>query len=240
MAKTKIEWTDTVWNPTTGCTKISPGCNNCYAERMALRLHAMGNKKYINGFNLSMHNDLVYKPLEWKSPKIIFVNSMSDLFHEDVSDNFIFRIFETMSEAYWHKFQILTKRSNRLIDLDNKISWPKNAWIGVSVENDSYLYRIKELQKIKTRNKFISFEPLLGKIKDIDLNFIEWVIVGGESGPQSRKIEEEWVLHIRDECLKNETPFFFKQWGGVNKRKTGRKLEGRYWNEVPLGLFQHV
>jgi len=230
----KIEWTDSSWNPITGCTKVSPGCENCYAERMAKRLKAMRNPNYKNGFKLSVHENSFDLPLSWKTPQYIFVNSMSDLFHEDVPVDCIQRIFEVMRQAYWHTFQILTKRSSRLQELDNQIEWAPNIWMGVSVETQDYAFRINDLRSTNALVKFISFEPLLGPIKQLDLQGIDWVIVGGESGPKSRKIEESWVIQIRDICNSQKLPFFFKQWGGTNKKKTGRLLEGRTWDEMPV------
>jgi protein gp37 len=234
MALSKIEWTNSSWNPLTGCTKISLGCQNCYAERMARRLMAMGNPNYKNGFKMTLHEKTLELPLKWKTPKYIFVNSMSDLFHEDVPDDFIIRIFKVMQTAYWHTFQVLTKRSERLIRLNEKINWSPNIWMGVSVETPEYLYRIEHLRKSKAVIKFLSLEPLLEQLNGIDLSQIDWVIVGGESGPGARKMHEDWVLEIKDSCLKQNVPFFFKQWGGVNKKKNGRLLEGKYWDQMPL------
>ena len=234
MANTsKIEWTESTWNPVTGCTKISPGCKNCYAERFALRLKTMGNSNYENGFKLTTHEHLLGLPLTWKTPRIIFVNSMSDLFHKDIPFNFILNVFDTMRKAYWHTFQILTKRSQRLVELYPKIDWPSNVWMGVSVENKEYTFRIDHLRQTQSYIKFISFEPLLSSFPSIDLNGIDWVIVGGESGPGARPIKEKWVTEIRDQCLINKVPFFFKQWGGINKKKNGRMLQGQIWGEVP-------
>lgn len=233
MASSKIEWTDSSWNPITGCTKISPGCQNCYAERMAKRLKAMGNPNYKNGFTLAIHENSLELPLSWKTPQYIFVNSMSDLFHKDVPIDFIHKIFTVMRQASWHTFQILTKRSERLRELDNQIEWSPNIWMGVSIETQDYVYRINDLRSSNAEVKFISFEPLLGPITNLDLHGIDWVIVGGESGPKSRKIEKAWVLQIRDFCFSQNVPFFFKQWGGTNKKKTGRLLEGRTWDEIP-------
>jgi protein gp37 len=236
MADSKIEWTDSTWNPVTGCTKISPGCKNCYAERMAKRLKAMGQPNYKNGFNLTLHHHMLEKPLEWKKPSLIFVNSMSDLFHQDVPLEFILQVFNTMKEANWHQFQLLTKRSERLMELSPKITWLDNVWMGVSVENQEYTYRIDHLRKTEAKIKFLSIEPLIGPVNEMNLNNINWVIVGGESGPRSRPIEKDWVLDIKDQCKKANVPFFFKQWGGTNKKKTGRLLQGRTWDELPTNL----
>jgi protein gp37 len=239
-SKSTIEWTESTWNPVTGCTKISEGCKNCYAERMAKRLQAMGNKNYIDGFKLKLHQDQLALPFQWKKPRTIFVNSMSDLFHKDVPDYFIFKVFDVMRQANWHNYQILTKRSARLLQLSSKIKWPPNVWMGVTVENDNYINRIDDLRKTKAIIKFISFEPLLGPANDLDLNDIDWVIVGGESGPKARAIKESWIIDIKDQCNLNNITFFFKQWGGVNKKKTGRKLLGKYWNGVPKPTFQYT
>lgn len=228
-----IEWTESTWNPLTGCTKVSPGCSNCYAERMALRLRAMGNPNYTNGFSITMHEDVLKLPLKWRKPQTIFVNSMSDLFHEEVPDNFIFSVFDIMRRAEWHCFQILTKRSQRLLELSPQLSWMPNIWMGVSVENQDYAFRIDHLRGTGAKVKFLSLEPLLGPIPSLNLKGIDWLIVGGESGPRSRAMEESWVINIRNQCQETNTPFFFKQWGGINKKKTGRELEGQTWAEMP-------
>lgn len=232
--KSKIEWTEVTWNPITGCTKISEGCANCYAERMAKRLNKMKNKRYLNGFDITIHDDLIGKPLEQKNSKMIFVCSMSDLFHEDISDEVIIRIFETMNLAHWHTFQVLTKRSHRLVEISNKLKFTKNIWIGVTVENSNNSYRINDINKIQAAVKFISFEPLIGDISTkTNLNGIDWVIVGGESGPGARPMRESYVKNIKTICDKENIPFFFKQWGGVNKKKTGRLLDGEFYNNYP-------
>ena len=232
--KSKIEWTDSTWNPVTGCTKISSGCKNCYAERMALRLQAAHNPSYINGFQLTLHERALPLPLTWRKPQSIFVNSMSDLFHEDVPDEFIIKVFRIMNQASWHRFQILTKRSRRLSELSPRLNWADNIWMGVSVEDSEQTYRINELRQTDAIVKFISFEPLLGLIPDLNLDDIDWVIVGGESGPHSRHMDYQWVTSIRDQCQNLTVPFFFKQWGGVQKKKNGRELEGRTWDEMPI------
>ena len=229
-----IEWTDSTWNPLTGCTKISLGCTNCYAERMALRLQAIGQPNYANGFQITLHENLIELPLCWRKPQTIFVNSMSDLFHEEVPDEFIFRVFDTMRRAKWHRFQILTKRSKRLLDLSPHLQWMPHIWVGVSVENQNYTFRIEHLRKTGASIKFLSLEPLLGPIPDLSLEGIDWVIVGGESGPRARALEASWVIDIRNQCQRAKVPFFFKQWGGINKKKAGRLLEGRTWDETPL------
>lgn len=233
MAKSQIEWTGYSWNPITGCTKISDGCRNCYAERMAKRLQAMGRERYRNGFELTIHEDALETPLKWKKEQMVFVCSMSDLFHEDVPLEFMEKVFTTMHEASWHKYQVLTKRAERLLELDQYIKWTDNIWAGVTVESAKYVDRIDCLRQIGAKVKFLSLEPLIGYPGEIDLEGIDWVIVGGESGPGSRKIEESWVKDIRDQCLEAETPFFFKQWGGMNKKKAGRVLEGRTWSQFP-------
>lgn len=230
-----IEWTDATWNPVTGCTKISPGCKHCYAERMAIRLRAMGQPNYRNGFDLTVHEQTLDLPLRWKRPQMIFVNSMSDLFHDDVPVDFIVRAFNVMGKASWHRFQVLTKRSARLAELSPLLPWAPNIWTGVSVETREYQYRIDHLRATGAHIKFLSLEPLLGPIPGIDLSGIDWVIVGGESGHRARPIELPWVTEIRDQCLQARVPFFFKQWGGVNKKKAGRELEGRTWEQMPPG-----
>jgi protein gp37 len=237
MPPSTIEWTDSTWNPVTGCTKVSPGCKHCYAERIAFRLQAMGQQKYANAFKLTLHEEELEKPLKWKKPQVIFVNSMSDLFHEDIPSEFIQRVFATMREASWHTFQILTKRSSRLVELNPKLEWPENVWMGVSVENQDYTPRIDHLRQTDAYIKFLSLEPLLGPLPALELQSIDWVIVGGESGPGARPMAEEWVIDIRDQCIKNSIPFFFKQWGGVNKKQAGRVLQGRTWDEVPAAAL---
>ena len=238
MAKnSSIEWTESTWNPITGCNKISLGCKNCYAERMAKRLEAMGSPNYENGFKLSLHEHALRLPLSWKKPQTIFVNSMSDLFHKNVPLEFILRVFETMSKAHWHLFQILTKRSERLLQLNKYLPWTKNIWMGVSIENEDYINRIDHLKKTDAAVKFLSLEPLLGPINNLELKNIDWVIVGGESGPSARPMLERWVIDIKDQCIEQNTPFFFKQWGGVNKKKAGRVLEGKIWDELPKVEF---
>ncbi len=232
-SKSTIEWTESTWNPVTGCTKISDGCKHCYAERMALGLKAMGQPNYVNGFEVTMHAQMLETPLKWKRPQTIFVNSMSDLFHEDVPVEFIYQVFETMQQANWHTFQVLTKRAERLQELSSQLSWNDNIWMGVTVENAKYVSRIDSLRSTGAKIKFISFEPLLSEIKELDLTGIDWAIVGGESGPGARPMKEEWVLDIRQQCYDNDVPFFFKQWGGTNKKKAGRMLEGRTWDGIP-------
>ena len=229
----EIEWTESTWNPVTGCTKVSTGCKHCYAERMAERLQAMGQPNYRQGFELTLQPQLLEAPLHWRKPQTIFVNSMSDLFHEDIPLHYIRRVFEVMRQAHWHRFQILTKRAARLALLDEHLDWPRNVWMGVSVENSRYLRRVDELRRTHAGVKFLSLEPLLGPLGRFALDGIDWVIVGGESGPKARPMAAEWVLDIRDHCVRSHVPFFFKQWGGNNKKRAGRLLEARTWDEMP-------
>jgi len=228
-----IEWTDATWNPVTGCSKISPGCKHCYAEKMANRLKAMGQANYRNGFELTLQPHMLELPLNWKTPKRIFVNSMSDLFHVDVPLSYIKDVFRVMRRAHWHQFQVLTKRAERIEELSRKLRWEPNIWMGVSVENEKYAYRIDHLRKTAAHVKFLSIEPLIGPVGKLNLRGIDWVIVGGESGPHARPMDAEWVTGVRDQCLKAGVSFFFKQWGGVQKKKAGRTLEGRTWDEMP-------
>lgn len=231
--KSSIEWTESTWNPLSGCTKISPGCRHCYAERMAKRLQAMGQPNYANGFVLTLHEEALGLPLRWKKPQTIFVNSMSDMFHLKVPRDFILKAFDVMQKAYWHRFQVLTKRAERLAVLSEQLPWADNIWMGVSVENESYTHRVDSLRETDAAIKFLSLEPLLGPLDNLCLDGIDWVIVGGESGPGARPMNAEWVLSIRDQCLRANVPFFFKQWGGVWKKKFGRTLDGRTWDEMP-------
>jgi protein gp37 len=231
--KSSIEWTESTWNPLTGCTKISPGCKHCYAERMAKRLHAMGQPNYANGFKLTLHPQALEIPLGWKKPQMIFVNSMSDLFHKDVPVEFIQQVFDVMRRADWHRFQVLTKRAERLLEIDPQIEWPSNVWMGVSVENQDYKHRIDLLRQTHAKIKFLSLEPLLGPLPHLNLKSINWVIVGGESGPGARPILAEWVIDIRDQCKAKRVPFFFKQWGGVQKKRAGRLLQGKTYSQMP-------
>lgn len=230
----KIEWTDATWNPVTGCTKISPGCANCYAETFAERFRGVPNHPYEQGFDLKLWPNRVELPLTWKKSKMIFVNSMSDLFHKDVPEEFIHKVFATMGSADWHTFQILTKRPERAAELSKRLAWKPNIWMGTSVESKDYTSRIDQLSKTDARVKFLSVEPLLGPIPNMNLEGIDWVIVGGESGHRARKLEEGWVTEIRDQCRESGVLFFFKQWGGKNKKKAGRILQGRTWDERPV------
>lgn len=229
----KIEWTEATWNPITGCTKISDGCKHCYAAVLAHRLHAMHNPRYKNEFNVTVHEDLIQRPLEWKKPQMIFVNSMSDLFHEKVSDDIIFKIFDTMNSCPQHTFQILTKRPERFVKLNKQINWTSNIWMGVTIESNNYLYRANYLRETGALIKFISAEPLLEDISNINLEGINWLIVGGESGPGCRPIQKEWVESLQKIAKDTKTAFFFKQWGGINKKKTGKLLNGKIVQEYP-------
>ena len=233
MKKSKIEWTESTWNPVSGCSKISSGCANCYAERMAKRLKAMGQKRYRNGFEVTLHPEALDEPYSWKKGRVVFVNSMSDLFHEDIGLDFIQQVFSVMNANKRHTFQILTKRSERLREVAPLLEWPGNVWMGVTVENNSYVRRADDLRTVDAAVKFLSLEPLLGPLPDLDLREIDWAIVGGESGPGARPIEAEWVRAIREQCLSQDVPFFFKQWGGVNKKKNGRILDGKTWDGMP-------
>jgi protein gp37 len=234
MKPSKIEWTETTWNPSTGCTKISAGCLNCYAEIMSRRLNAMGMEKYKNGFELTCHYNDLQLPYTWKKPRMIFVNSMSDLFHEEMPIEFIKAVFKVMNECSHHTFQILTKRADILEKYYALLDWTPNIWMGVSIENDRVTHRIDSLRKVPALVKFLSIEPLLSAIPDMNLFEIDWVIVGGESGHRSRPIREEWVIDIKNQCRKNSIPFFFKQWGGKNKKETGKQLNGKIYCEMPL------
>ena len=236
----KIEWTESTWNPVTGCTKTSSGCLNCYAERMARRLKAMGQKNYRNGFKVTCHRHTLDIPLRWKKPQMVFVNSMSDLFHKDVPDDFVLDIFSTMRQAQQHQYQILSKRAERLAELSPELSWLENIWMGVTVEAADYKYRIDYLRYTGAKIKFLSLEPLLGDLGELNLDEIDWVIVGGESGPGARPIEIGWVRNIREQCLAQNVPFFFKQWGGINKKKAGRLLDGETWDEMPIGFRDNI
>jgi protein gp37 len=238
-ANSSIEWTEMTWNPVTGCTKISQGCKHCYAERMATRLHAMGSDRYRNGFRLTLHPDLIELPKTWKKPRVVFVNSMSDLFHEDVPSDFIGSIFETMEACPQHTFQILTKRSERLRKLGPSLPWPSNVWMGVGVENAAAMKRIPDLLSVSAQVRFLSCEPLIGPLEDLPLEGIHWVIVGGESGPGARKMNPAWVKSIHHQCHLAAVPFFFKQWGGVRKDMTGRVLDGRTYDEMPRPESRH-
>ncbi len=230
-----IEWTEATWNPVTGCDKVSPGCKHCYAERMALRLRAMGQPNYRNGFAVTLQPQALELPLGWKKPRAIFVNSMSDLFHERVPDSFVRQVFDVMRRASWHRFQVLTKRSERLAKLASSLDWPPNVWMGVSVESSSFAHRIDDLRRVPAAVRFLSLEPLLGPLPGLDLRGIDWVIVGGESGPGARPLEPSWATDLRDQCRRAGVAFFFKQWGGTNKKRAGRQLEGRTWDELPRG-----
>ena len=234
--KSAIEWTESTWNPVTGCTKVSPGCKHCYAERIAERLRAMGQENYRKGFALTLQPQMLDLPLRWRAPQTIFVNSMSDLFHENVPLDYIQRVFDVMRRAHWHRFQVLTKRADRLAELAPKLPWEPNIWMGVSVESDRYRGRIDALRQADAAIRFLSLEPLLGPVHDLNLQGIHWVIVGGESGPVARPMDAAWAKDLRDQCRRSKVPFFFKQWGGTNKKRAGRVLDGRTWDEMPVRL----
>ena len=233
MAQSSIEWTELTWNPTTGCTKISAGCKFCYAEVMSRRLKAMGLDKYKNGFKLAIHEDALDIPYSWSGSKIVFVNSMSDLFHKDVPLAFIKRVFKVMNETPQHTYQVLTKRGDVLLKYDKELTWTPNIWMGVSVEDEKVVNRIDFLRQTSAQVKFLSCEPLIGALPNLDLTNIDWVIVGGESGRKPRLMKPEWVLDIKAQCRENKVAFFFKQWGGTNKKKTGRLLKGKTYDEMP-------
>jgi protein gp37 len=233
MNKSSIEWTESTWNPTTGCDKISAGCKNCYAAEMARRLEAMGNPRYKNGFKLTLHHDKIDEPQNWKKGRIIFVNSMSDLFHEEVPLEYIQSVFKTMNETPQHTYQILTKRSRRLAELSHLLEWTPNIWMGVSVEDARVTNRIDDLRLTGAYIKFLSCEPLLGPLENLNLEGIHWLIAGGESGRKARPMKKAWVEDLQQQCEKASVAFFFKQWGGINKKKTGRILNGRTFDEMP-------
>ncbi|MGP1256305.1 MAG: DUF5131 family protein [Kiloniellales bacterium] len=245
VSKSSIEWTEATWNPVAGCTVISPGCTNCYAMRMAARLASMGHSKYKgltrqsggrakwNG-KVNLDHSALDAPRQWKTSRVIFVNSMSDLFHEEVPIEFIHEVFRVMRETPQHTYQVLTKRGDRLANVASEINWPANVWMGVSVESDEYVWRVDCLRSVPSAVRFLSLEPLLGPLEDLDLRGIDWVIVGGESGPGARPMDHDWVRDIRDQCAAKRVAFHFKQWGGVNKKRTGRVLDGRTWDEMPV------
>lgn len=240
MGRTKIEWTESTWNPLTGCTKVSAGCKNCYAEVMARRLNAMGQPKYKNGFKLTLHPETLIEPFSWKKPRVVFVNSMSDLFHEDVPIKFIQDVFRVMKENPCHVFQILTKRADVLLyyDREGYLEWTHNIWMGITVEDNTVTGRIEKLRQTGAKVKFLSCEPLLTGMPDLNLTGIDWVIVGGESGRQPRPMREEWAIDIRDQCQRKGVAFYFKQWGGINKKKNGRLLLGEQYDEKPEASFK--
>jgi len=233
MGKSSIEWTTDTWNPVTGCTKVSPGCDHCYAETFAERWRGTAGHVYERGFDLQLRPERLVQPLEWSSPRIIFVNSMSDLFHVSVPDDYIVAVFNIMKAASWHRFQVLTKRAERLKRLSDKLAFPENIWVGVSVESPEYFWRIQFLRQVPAHVRFLSCEPLLAPLGNLPLDGIHWVIVGGESGPGARPMHPEWVRQVRDRCAARGIPFFFKQWGGVRKHLHGRSLDGITWDEMP-------
>lgn len=231
--KSAIEWTDSTWNPVTGCTQVSPGCDHCYALTFAERFRGVPNHPYEQGFDLKLHPNRLELPLKWKKPRMIFVNSMSDLFHKDISDEYIHSVFQTMVKADWHIFQVLTKRSARLARLGPQLPWAANIWAGVSVEKDFYRWRIDHLRQVPAAVRFVSAEPLLGPLDNLNLEGIHWLITGGESGHGHRPCDPDWVRDLRDQCLKSGVAFFHKQWGGRNPKAGGRLLDGRTWDEMP-------
>ena len=233
MGKTTIEWTETTWNPTTGCDKISAGCKHCYAATLARRLEAMGQKKYRNGFKLTLHPDAINDPYKWKKSQMVFVNSMSDLFHKDVPLHFIQSVFEVMNNTPKHTYQVLTKRSDRLVELSPYLNWTSNIWMGVSVEDSRVVARIDDLRKSGAQTKFLSCEPLIGELPNLNLEGVNWLIVGGESSFKARPMQKEWVEDIQKQCEFANVAFFFKQWGGKNKKKAGRILNGKTYSEMP-------
>ena len=229
----RIEWTETTWNPVTGCSKVSEGCKHCYAERMSARLRAMGVEKYRRGFEVAQHESVIETPLRWRKPRLVFVNSMSDLFHDLVDPGFIEAVFEVMNRCPQHSFQVLTKRPERTLELDSDLNWTPNIWLGVSIESGRWLRRLEALRLTSAKTRFLSLEPLLGPLPNLDLSGVDWVITGGESGPGARPMDPDWVREIRDNCVSRDVPFFFKQWGGTNKKRAGRVLDGRTWDEMP-------
>lgn len=236
----RIEWTQATWNPVTGCTKVSEGCRHCYAERLAVRLQRMGSPKYLQGFEVKLHPEELGLPNRWARPRTIFVNSMSDLFHDEVPVDFIRSVVRTIRDTPQHCYQILTKRADRLVEVSQIIEWPANAWIGVTVESAAVAPRIDALRKVQAAVRFVSFEPLLTDLPDLDLRGVDWAIVGGESGPGARPMRAEWARSVRDECERTGTAFFFKQWGGVRKNAAGRVLDGCTWDQMPRDLCQQT
>ena len=234
--RSAIEWTHATWNPVRGCTKVSPGCKHCYAETFAERFRGVPGHPFEQGFDLRLVPEKLEEPLRWKTPRRVFVNSLSDLFHEQIPVDYIRSVFDVMRQARRHQFQILTKRSARLLQLAPELRWHPNVWMGVSVENARYAFRSRDLARVPADVRFLSVEPLLGAIPELPLDGIHWVIVGGESGPRHRPVQREWVLEIRDQCLASGVPFFFKQWGGRFPKSGGRTLEGREWNQFPAAL----
>ena len=238
--RSAIEWTDSTWNPVTGCSRISVGCHHCYAERFAERWRGVPGHPYQQGFDVRLWVDRLDLPLAWKKPRRVFVNSMSDLFHEKVPLSFAKQVFLTMEKAYWHTFQIVTKRSARMAEIAGSLTWPANVWLGVSVETPKYLWRLDHLREVPAGVRFLSLEPLLGAFESIDLGGVDWVIVGGESGPGARAMEAEWAREVRDKCVEAGVPFFFKQWGGVRRKAAGRVLDGRTWEQIPREHLRDV
>jgi len=233
-----IGWAEESWNPTSGCTKISPGCDHCWAERMAWRLRGMGQKRYARGFEVTTHDDLLDKPLHWAKPRLVYVSFMGDLLHDEVPDEFIQRVFDAMVRSPQHRFHVLTKRPERLASMSPRLPWPANAWAGATVEDAAHAYRADQLRQTGAATKYLVLEPLLGQIDELDLKGIDWVILGGESGPGARPPHIEWVRSVRDQCVAADVPFYFKQWGGLRRKETGRTLDGRLWDERPQESHQ--
>lgn len=231
--RSAIEWTEASWNPTTGCSKVSPGCAHCYAETFAERFSGVPGHPYEQGFDLRLWPQRLELPLRWRRPRLIFVNSMSDLFHEHIPDDYIAQVFDVMCRASWHTFQVLTKRHKRLLDLAGDLPWPPNVWMGVSIENRRFVHRADALREVPAAVRFISAEPLLGQLEGLALDGIDWLIAGGESGHRHRSVKPEWVTELRDRCQDESVAFFFKQWGGVRSKTGGRLLDGRTWDEMP-------
>jgi protein gp37 len=231
--RSAIEWTEASWNPATGCSKVSPGCAHCYAERFSERFRGVPRHPYEQGFELKLWPERLGLPLRWRRPRLVFVNSMSDLFHESIPDEYIADVFDVMGRAHWHTFQVLTKRHERLVELAPALDWHPNVWMGVTIENRRFVRRADYLREVDAAVRFISAEPLLGPLEGLDLGGIDWLIAGGESGPKSRPVREEWLLELRDRCAAEGVAFFFKQWGGLRSKSGGRLLQDRTWDEMP-------
>lgn len=231
--KTAIEWTEATWNPVTGCSKVSPGCAHCYAETFAERWRGIPDHPYEQGFDLRLWPGRLAQPLRWRKPRTIFVNSMSDLFHEEIPDHFVQEVFAVMEQANWHTFQVLTKRPERAVELSTRLPWPDNVWLGVSIENRRFVSRADLLREVPAAVRFISAEPLLGPLEGLSLKEIDWLIAGGESGARHRPVRVEWLRDLRDRCVGEGVAFFFKQWGGARPKSGGRSLDGKTWDEMP-------
>ncbi len=232
--RSAIEWTEASWNPTTGCDKVSPGCAHCYAETFAERFRGVPGHPYQQGFDLRIWSERLEVPIKWRRPRLIFVNSMSDLFHESIPDDFIREVFGVMRRADWHTFQVLTKRHERLVEIAPSLDWAPNVWMGVTIENRRFVHRADSLRTVPAAVRFISAEPLLGPLEGLDLEGIHWLIAGGESGPRHRPVRGEWIRELRDRCVDEHVRFFFKQWGGRRPKSNGRELDDRTWDEFPV------